>query len=192
MSHSPLPSPKNPWTNKIQNKSNPLSTPMCSSPPPRTATRNHTSDLISIAWSFRCLGLVIICALVAGFLHRCFFLPLEWRWETTHPIRFPLPEAFAAWVWLESAPGLLGFALLLLSSSLFISSFWSLASLCDLWILLISTLLNRVHRARFLYDIFDFQAYMDRSSSSTVGTTRKSSMMYLIYNPKSTVKYSIC
>ena len=48
----------------------------------RTTARNHTSDLISIPWSFRCLGLVIICASVAGFLHRCFFLPLEWRRET--------------------------------------------------------------------------------------------------------------
>ncbi|KAF3968269.1 hypothetical protein CMV_007814 [Castanea mollissima] len=32
--------------------------------------------------------------------------PLERRRETT--IRFPSPEVFAAWVWLESTPGLLG------------------------------------------------------------------------------------
>ena len=155
-SYSPLPSPKNPWKNQIQNKSNPLSTPTCSSP------------------------------------------PLERRRETTHQIWFPSPETFATWVWSESTLGLLGFALLLLSStgvvarnhtsnpisiawsfhrpglvrigpwvagfciiaflssSLFISVFWSLVVvLCMIEVLLISALLNWAHRAQFLYDIID-------------------------------------
>ena len=105
-----VPSPKNRWTNQIQNKkSNPLSNVFFSStrvvekPCVRSnfhrlslvigeklpgfgdrrlgfwvsaslllsstgaAVRNHTSDLISIAWSFRRLGLVRISAWVAGY-----------------------------------------------------------------------------------------------------------------------------
>ena len=100
-------------------------------PPLEQLRENHTFNPIC----FRRLGLVRIGAwvgIIASFFH--------WSGgEKPRSIQFdPSPEAFAAQVWLESAPGLLG-----------VVSFFFVVHLCVIQRLAISALLNQVHWARF-------------------------------------------